>query len=951
MKHNDIYKPILASLLIMLFVGAYFDPTLTQYLPHWPHAAEAIDGHTATNLLGQINGVDAAFPTSSGADNAPSARGMGEPEGMVIDTAKHRLFVGDYDNHRVLVYNLDSSNHLIDSIADNVLGQSNFKSNGATGGNAGLSNVQGLALDQDAELLYVADFGSNRVMVFDVSTVTNNMAAVHVLGQPGFDTADAATTATGMSGPIDMAVDSVGKRLFVVESNNNRVLVFDTSGGLSDGMAASFELGQNDTGGPNGGDADFFNDAETATTATGMRIPRGLAYDHARELLFVAEANNSRVTVFDVAGITNGEPAINELGQDDSVGANAGDSDFFNDGDCGPDNDVVVCSPDGVKFDDTTQLLYVPDASYNRVMVFDTSGGITNGMAASNVLGQSGFGSSSPATTSTGMKDPEYVYVDSNGTLYVADTSNNRVMVFDVSSISDGEPADDLLGQLDEHDDPVYTVGNANGAPNPQGFNGPGCTVVDPVNHRAYVCDTANNRILVFSLGTNNDLDNHTADFVLGQSDVNHKDAGGGDSGMSEPSNVAVDSAGQRLFVSDANNNRVLVFNTTSLSNGQSAENVIGEPDFATVTPATTQSRLNTPQALAYDHDNQRLFVADQGNNRVMVFNVDPSVLIPNTPATDGPNAIHELGHFPSDYTAQAPESNTQHGFDVPDGVTYDGLHKRLFVADAAGIRVMVFNVDPGTITDGEDASNVIGQADYSSTDSGVTANRFTDPEQVEVDMTGERLFVSDTSSNRVMVFNVHPAILVPNDPSTDGPDAIDVYGQSDLVSSDPGVSDHELTSPFGVSFDSVDHVLWVADTGSNRIMMFGRTSASSGGAGTPPPGVSFEPDHIVINDDDQTTDSKNVLVSLFANFTSTFNGTVTVLLSNDPQFSTFMPFSYNLPEYNAQGGQINGWPKTVAWDLCFGLTTAECTLGRRVVYARYYVNIPAPTPALTPTP
>ena len=43
--------------------------------------------------------------------------------------------------------------------------------------------------------------------------------------------------------------------------------------------------------------------------------PRGLIYDPAGNRLFVADFSNNRVMLFDVASITNGENAVNVLGQ------------------------------------------------------------------------------------------------------------------------------------------------------------------------------------------------------------------------------------------------------------------------------------------------------------------------------------------------------------------------------------------------------------------------------------------------------------------------------------------------------------------------------------------------------------------------------------------------------------------------------------------------------------
>jgi len=123
------------------------------------------------------------------------------------------------------------------------------------------------------------------------------MNAAFVLGQPDFTTGTAATTQAGMSAPSYVAYDSTSQRLFVSEAStgNNRVLVYDLSGGFVNGMAASYVLGQ-----PN------FTSSGAATTQTGLNGPTGLLYDSTNRRLFVSESLNNRIMIFDVAIQTSG---------------------------------------------------------------------------------------------------------------------------------------------------------------------------------------------------------------------------------------------------------------------------------------------------------------------------------------------------------------------------------------------------------------------------------------------------------------------------------------------------------------------------------------------------------------------------------------------------------------------------------------------------------------------
>jgi hypothetical protein len=89
---------------------------------------------------------------------------------------------------------------------------------------------------------------------------------------------------------------------------------------------------------------------------------------------------------------------------------------------------------------------------------------------------------------------------------------------------------------------------------------------------------------------------------------------------------VAIDSASGRLYVADNGNDRVLSWpSATQFSNGQAADRVIGQPDFTSDNPnIVNASRLHTPSSVAVDKSGN-LYVADFANNRVLEY---------DTPAT-----------------------------------------------------------------------------------------------------------------------------------------------------------------------------------------------------------------------------------------------------------------------------------------------------------------------------
>jgi DNA-binding beta-propeller fold protein YncE len=83
-----------------------------------------------------------------------------------------------------------------------------------------LASPQGIVVDP-ASNLYVADAGSNRVLIFPntQSAPVAGMAAAFVIGQASFGT----NSAGGLKAPADVAVDS-GGTIYVADYGNNRVL-------------------------------------------------------------------------------------------------------------------------------------------------------------------------------------------------------------------------------------------------------------------------------------------------------------------------------------------------------------------------------------------------------------------------------------------------------------------------------------------------------------------------------------------------------------------------------------------------------------------------------------------------------------------------------------------------------------------------------------------------------
>lgn len=205
------------------------------------------------------------------------------------------------------------------------------------------------------------------------------------------------------------------------------------------------------------------------------------------------------------------------------------------------------------------------------------------------------------------------------GRMLASDFEGNRVLLWESIPTEDDTPADLVLGQVS------FEVGEPNegGEPSAGTLNRPFGVWTDGT--RVAVADHLNNRVLLWdSFPTEN---GQPADRVLGQSDSSSGTSGTGATRFDRPVDVLF--SGGRLYVSDQLNHRVLFFEGWPQTDGETADGVLGQSSFDTVTAndddqdgtsdATPSARtLARPSMLHLDDG--RLYVSDTFNHRVVVF-------------------------------------------------------------------------------------------------------------------------------------------------------------------------------------------------------------------------------------------------------------------------------------------------------------------------------------------
>ncbi len=732
--------------------------------------------YLASNIFGQSTGGAPDFDTDDINDVDVNDHGLSSPGGVVVDDTLHKLFVADSANNRVLVHNLDSSDNIIDRTADNVIGQTNLTSGNSGATQSTLNSPWGLAIDKTNTRLFVADMANHRVLVFDYSSVSNGMNAAYVLGQADFTSSSSATTQSRLNQPRDLIYDGSASFLYVGDRLNSRVMVFNVSS-ISNGENAANVLGQ-----PN-----YTATCPCTTSATTMAWPTGLAFDSSGGRLFVGNGGVDRVTVYDVNSITNGEAAVNVLGIS-----------VFNLNGSSSATATTTPSPIGLAYDPGTSNLFVGSTSPARISVFSVAA-ISNGEAAVNVLGATdltshGISGASQASLGTGSKTMFML----GSRLYVSQSSNNRVSIFDVSTVTNGEDAVDMFGQTNSDESLNYGLSNPNNATASQtGLYRPWDVALDETGHRLFAVDYSNNRVIVHQLDQHNHYVDNAADFVLGQSNFISSGSSLSQNSFNQVTAVEYDAGRDWLFVAD--DARILVFDVASITNGEAAIHVLGEPDYTSYSDDFTQTDLSYVSSMAYDEERHLLFAADF--LRIMVFDV--------ASITNGEAAVNVIGQ--PDFTT-TDWGLTASQFNFPDFVAFDPVSKMLYASDFFQYRILVF--DTTSVTDGMDASYVLGASDFTTEgDGGPSATGIGLSEGMEVDTENRRLFVID-GNLRVMVFDV--ASL------SNGEAAVGVIGSTAFDQSDEYYLGREYVEDSGaVAYNSAGNSIFVANPYTNRLVEF----------------------------------------------------------------------------------------------------------------------------------
>lgn len=355
------------------------------------------------------------------------------------------------------------------------------------------------------------------------TTFTTNMNARAAIGQANLTSGSAntggAVSAAGMNNPLAMSV--YNGKFFISDGNNNRVLVYN-SVPVASGATADLVIGQND-----------FLTSTSGTSAIKFSCPQSLSV--LSGYLAVSEWCNNRVSLWNLGSLATGMSASFAIGQPDLTTGTS------NTGGIGANN---LKNPTSASYLDGK--LYITDSGNNRVLVYNSVPN-SSGASANFVIGQGSFATSSSGTGASSFSSP--IDVSSNGTkLFISDSLNNRVQVFNTLPSASGAIAD-------------VSLGGYVGFGNPQ-------------------------------------------------------------TSASMDENIGVLVSGGKLFVANKSSHRIMVWNNIPTNASTAADAILGQPDVTSHSPnqggSAAANTLSSPHFMYYD--GCRLYVADRSNHRVLIY-------------------------------------------------------------------------------------------------------------------------------------------------------------------------------------------------------------------------------------------------------------------------------------------------------------------------------------------
>ena len=539
--------------------------------------------------------------------------------------------------------------------------------------------------------------------------------------------------------PHSTAVDA-GGNLLIADNNGHRVWLLNVTTGLVRAVAGT------------GADGGAVGDGGPATSAR-LRNPSCVALDADGNLL-IADLNHHRIR-----RVAAGTGIITTVVGSGTLG-------FTGDG--GPGTSASLKNPTGVAVDADGSLL-IADTGNHRIRRVAAGTGIITTVAGA---GAGAFGGDGGPATSASMNGPTGVAVDGDGSVLIADRSNNRIR-----RVAAGTGIITTVAGTG-----VYGFSGDGGSATSARMSFPQAVAV-VAGGNLLIADTSNSRVRRVAAGTG------IITTVAGKGASSPSfsgDAGPATSaGLSVPYGVTVDGGGN-LLIADSNNNRVrrVAVGTGVITTAAGSGMPYGGGDGG----AASSAQLYMPLAVAFDAGGN-LFIADGYYFRIRRVAAGTGVITTFAGGFSG-------GSFGGD---GGPATSAI--FSTPQALAFD-TGGNLLIADRDNHRIRQVAAGTGIVT--TVAGN--GVASFSGDGGPATSASLNWPTGVAVDG-GGNVFIGDTLNHRIRRVAAGTGII-----TTVAGNGVNTFGGD----GGPATS-ASLKNPSGVVLDAAGNLL-IADRQNFRV-------------------------------------------------------------------------------------------------------------------------------------
>lgn len=542
---------------------------------------------------------------------------------------------------------------------------------------------KGVIIDASGNV-YISDYQYNRILKLDVSsgiisTVSGNASA-------GFGGDGGLATQAQLNNPNALAIDYQGN-IYISDGTNGRIRKVDNNGIITT-VAGNGDLKYSGDGGP--------------AISAGVYVPVGVAVDKFGNI-YISDSGSKRIRKVDTSGNI-------------STIVGTGTSGYSGDG--GLATAATLRNAKGIAVDVNGDLL-IADAGNHCIRKVSMSTGIISTIVGNGTSGNSGDGGTAANAT---LIDPETIYVDPSGNIFIGDIAASVVREVDGST--------GIIKTIAGTGSPGYN--NKTGVGTSVMLNQPSGIVADKSGN-LYIGDLLNHFLRKLSLATS------TITVVAGNGSASVAGIGGLaiNARLDRPAEIIFDQLGN-LYFSDTSESQVFKIDISTgvitLVAGNGIYSYTGDGKQA------TSAGLHIPIGIIFDAKGN-LFIADQQNHVVRKVNASTGVI--STVAGQGING----------YTGDGKLATTLL-LSYPCGLAID-QSGNLLIADQGNNRIRKVDASTGIMT----TIAGTGTAGFSGDGGIATKANLNGPSDFSLDASGN-IYFNDEFNYRVRKIDATTGVI-----------------------------------------------------------------------------------------------------------------------------------------------------------------------------------------------